>query len=250
MSIDIVDLLIRHGGEDLLMQVDNKNMTILHSFITNKFYGYFARIHRRRTIIERISLLINRSIELQVGGEYSIGGLFNPNTNQQVQDEIYDCWHEFVFPALDLVMANEQQPILQALIIHKAPPRIIKDLIDRSAHVINIVDSFDNYPIDVAVQHKLSWDDGMKQIVEAFTVVQQTTTLNLCARHGVQWENGIQKLLESSDIDEIDSVDASTSLYPFMVAAVGDNSSYDLDSVFHLIKSRPLLVQKYSVDSE
>ena len=72
---------------------------------------------------------------------------------------------------------------------------------------------------------------------------KEVLLLNICTRHGVQWENGTRNIFESSDMDTIESVDVSTSLYLFMVAAVDDKKySYDLDSVFHLIKSTPKLV--------
>ena len=243
--IEIFDILTQYGDEDLLMQVNNEGKTPLHYIITERYYYNHENF---RTIgVERASYLINKGIQLQVGGEYSIGGLFNSKTEKHVQDTINEKWDSRVIPALEQVMAlpdNQHQPILQALITNKALPHTIKDLVNRFPHSTNTLDSFNNYPIDTAVQHSLSWDDGMKQIVNVSAAVQQTTRLNICSRHGVQWENGTRDILESSDIDAIESVDVSTSLYPFMVAAVGDKKhSYDLDSVFHLIKSSPLLVR-------
>ena len=239
---------IPQDSEIRMFFVNNDGKTPLHALITKD---------NRRSAIDKASYLINKGIKLQVGGEYSIGGLFNSNTNQQVQDAIYEKCDEIVFPALEQVMAlphNHHQPILQALIINNAPPRIIKDLVNHFPDSINTLDSLNTYPIDTAVQHRLSWDDGMEQIVEAFATVQQTTPLNICARHGVQWENGTRNIFESSDMDTIESVDVSTSLYLFMVAAVDDKKySYDLDSVFHLIKSTPKLVcvqQCSSADEE
>ena len=56
-------------------------------------------------------------------------------------------------------------------------------------------------------------------------------------------------MMESNDdVDDIESLDVSTGLFPFMAAAVGNNCIYDLDSLLHLIKLRPLLVQQYIVD--
>ncbi len=97
-------------------------------------------------------------------------------------------------------------------------------------------------------------DDGLEQIVEAFASVQQIAPLNVCTAHGVQWENGTRITLESmADIDILETADTSTGLYPFMIAAVGDGNNrckYDFDSVFELIKARPLVVQQFSADEE
>eukprot|EP00551_Chaetoceros_affinis_P001916 CAMPEP_0203645038 /NCGR_PEP_ID=MMETSP0088-20131115/10418_1 /ASSEMBLY_ACC=CAM_ASM_001087 /TAXON_ID=426623 /ORGANISM="Chaetoceros affinis, Strain CCMP159" /LENGTH=92 /DNA_ID=CAMNT_0050501715 /DNA_START=437 /DNA_END=715 /DNA_ORIENTATION=- len=76
---------------------------------------------------------------------------------------------------------------------------------------INTVDSFGRYPIDVSVRHGLAWDDGMKEVVER------------------------------SYADLLVRQDASTGLLPYMVAAVGGESDYNVGAVFHLIKNSPLL---------
>ncbi len=218
----------------------------LHVLVTQDWYH---RDQRR----ENVSLLINKGIELQIGGQYSIGGLFICNTNQEVKDEIDGKWDVKLLPALEQVLAmpnNHHLPILQALIVNKAPPLIIKSAADAFTDSINTKDSFDKYPIDVAIDRELSWDHGMQKIVEAFVSEQQTTPLNICVKYGVQWENGTRNALENSGVDILETLDASTGLYPFMVAAaVGrdnePNYGYDFDSIFHLIKSRPLVVRQF-----
>ena len=70
---------------------------------------------------------------------------------------------------------NQHQPILQALITNKALPHTIKDVVNCFTHSINTLESFNKYPIDTVFQHRLSWDDRMELIVNAFAAVQQVT---------------------------------------------------------------------------
>merc|ERR1719242_1307637 len=124
---------------------------------------------------------------------------------------------------------NHQLPILQALIVHKAPKIIIESTIDSFPHSINTQDSFGKLPIDVAVCHGFAWDGGLQDIVDAFASSQQRTTLHVCAKHGVQWENGTKEMLEGNALDVVERMDDSTGLYLFMTAALGDEKTkYDL----------------------
>ncbi len=196
-SVDVLDLLIEYGGRDLFTQFDNEGKSPLQLLISKYWYG---EKEQKKSFIEKASLLINKGIELRIGGQYSIGGLFICNTNQEVQDRIYEHWDDNVLPALEQVMDvphNRHLPILQALIINKAPPRIVKSAADAFTDSINTKDNFDKYPIDVAVDHGLSWNDGLEQIVKAFASEQHTTPFNVCTKHGVQWENGIRNALEN-----------------------------------------------------
>merc|ERR1712045_46926 len=129
-------------------------------------------------------------------------------------------------------------PILQAAIINKAHPHIIKDMVNFFTQSVSTVDSLGQYPIDVAVQHRLSWDDGMKDIVEAFGSDQQFTPL-MCAKHGLSWEGGMMHILEDIEENDMERKDEETGLYLFMLAAVGGQYNYDLGSVFHLIQASP-----------
>ncbi len=199
---------------------------------------------------------------------------------------------------------NRNLPILQALIINRVPPIVIKVAVISFPDSIQTRDSFGKLPIDVAVENGLSWDDGMERIVERFANAKQTSPLNICVKYGVQWENGTKIVVENSnsnvhydyDDDESDdeyddetddeyddetdgetdgesddewddadtsfllqTPDASTGLFPFMLAAVGRrgndnghanepanfNNSYDLDSIFELMKLTPHLVRQF-----
>jgi len=172
----------------------------------------------RKKITDNAAILINKGIELQIEGEYGIGGLFaSTSSTQKVQDQIYENWDIFVLPALEQVITlphNRHLPILQATIINNAPPDVITSTVNQFTASINAADSSSKYPIDIAAHHGLAWDDGMKGVVER------------------------------SDTSLFEREDASSGLLPFMVAAVGGKNSYDIGTVFHMIKKCPIVVAR------
>ncbi len=245
-SRDILHLLIQRGGKEMLTHKNEDNETPLCTVI-RRLPRYSRRENDTRIRARNTSVLIDRGIAFQIGGEFGIGGLFNLKNKEELCKE----WDEIVIPALDQVLAfprNRNQPILQAAIINKELPFVIKRLVSHFAESVNTTDSLGRYPIDVAIQNKLSWEDGMKEIVEAFTPAGGVPAIGVCARHGVQWESGMKNLLDDSHIDDDNtgSRDESTGLYPFMLAAEGGKYNYDLGSIFHLIKRTPNLVKKWS----
>jgi len=223
-----LNIITQQGGAQILTQTNNEGKTPLQLL----FIAYDKQSHdwrwrqqeRKKTFWKRLSdyavMLIKKGIELQVGGEYGIVGLFTSTSSQEVQYQIYfKTWDNIVIPALEQIIASlphdQTLPILQALVINKAPPVIIKSAINLFTASINTRDSFGKYPIDVAACHGLAWDDGMKEVVER------------------------------SDMDLLGRENPSTGLSPFMVAGVGEeNTTYDVGTVFHLIKKTPLQVAR------
>ncbi len=132
-SIDVLELLIDYGRGDVLTPVNNENKTPLQELLITEHR--WEDEEEKRADIEKASFLISKGIELQIGGGYSIGGLFNNNTNEEVRDEIYQRWDDRVLHALEQAMTqprNQHLRILQALIAliaNKAPPRIIESAI-------------------------------------------------------------------------------------------------------------------------
>jgi len=214
IRVEVLDLLIHYGGKEILMQTNNDHKTALQELIT-KCVGSYDQ-ESKRTLIESISLLIDRGIQLQVGGEYTIGGLFDPSATQNVKEHVYRQWDELVLPSLRKLMKlprNHCQPILQAAVIYQAPPRILKDIVDNFPESVYIKDSFNQYPITV------------------------------CAKHGLRWENGTKKVFEKCGERNMETEGKGTGLYLFMLAALGGKYKYDLGSVFHLIKNDPRSVR-------
>lgn len=100
--IDVMDILIQLGGRDLFTRAgDQWGQTPLKSLLSQ---SWWMEEEEFRYHPEKVLFLINRGIELQIGGEYGIGGLFNDNVDPWIQREIYMRW-ENVFPALGQVMA-------------------------------------------------------------------------------------------------------------------------------------------------
>ena len=70
------------------------------------------------TFIQNALFLVSKSIELQIGGEFAFGGIFN--ADEEEQHDIFKNWNDFLLPIVQQVMAlpeHHQQPILQAAII-------------------------------------------------------------------------------------------------------------------------------------
>ncbi len=256
----VLDILTAQGvgGAEILLQEESTGKTPLQSLVTQQFIEDWDQGECDPRIIENVSVLINKGIQLRIGGEYSIGGLLSSSTpdQEQVQDEIYQNWDKVVPPALEQVMAhphNQHLPILQAVIINKVPPRIIKSTIQKFVKIsVNTRDSVGQLPIDVAARHRISWNNGMKEIVEALLSTQDLSTqgsstlFTMCIKNGLQWHDGMRVVVEAVDKDIIARDDDETGLYPFMLAGVGySKCSYDLASIFHLIKQCPRLVRIY-----
>ncbi len=254
LSNDLLNILTRQGGAEILSQKENTGKTPLQYLITDQ-HVHDCRLENMgldSITINNASLLIDKGIQLQFGGEYGIGGLFSFRPNQEIQREIYQNWEIIVLPALEEVMSlthNQHLPILQAVIINKAPPRIIKSTIQKFVESsINTRDGVGQLPIDVAVRHRLSWNDGTKELVEALLSTQESAEVfKMCIKNGLQWHHGMNVVVKDVGIDDIERKDEETGLYPFMLAGVGHGKrSYDLGSIFHLIKRSPRLVWRYN----
>ena len=240
LSRDVFDLLVQKGGKDMLVEKNKRGMTPIQELF--HLYPYDPSDQVTTKFIENAFVLLNKCIELQAGGEFAFGGIFS--ADEDVQQDMYgNKWNTLSIPILQQVMGrpqNHHQPIIQSAIINKAPPHIIEDIVSHFTDSINSVDSLGRCPIDVAVEQKLSWSDGIKEIVETFASAQQSTALMVGAKHGLSWENGMKCMVEDVDIDELERKDEETSLYLFMLAANGgEKYNYDLGAVFHLIQACP-----------
>lgn len=265
-SIDVVSKLIELGGKRLVMEKDKDEMTALHRIKCTKnasvsVVSKLLELGGRELIIEKdksgkiplhnhvcdavfctgtthdiIRLLIDVGIEEQVGGEFSIGGIFNVAPDS-LQFEIYEVWEDVIFP---IIIENkslmETQPILHAAIIGKAPPFIMRDLID-NLDCLTTRDSMGRYPIDVAISDALKWNGGMKEIVEGMAVKENRSIINVALHYGLKWSNHMKEILESSLKGNEMERDQMTGLELFMLAAVGDGC--DLNVVYCTLTHNP-----------
>ena len=219
------------------------------------------RESQKETSIRNLSLLVRKYIELKIGGDYAFGGVFNAYQKEiefaygykfnvdreEVRMAIHRHFNKlFVLlfrPALQLVMElprHRHEPIIQAAITSEAHPDIIRDTVQHFPNSISTVDGTGTYPIDVAIKEKLSWCDGMKEIVDVFASAQQSTPIIVGAKYGLPWQDGMKHLFEDAgDSYTEETMEEETGLLLFMLAAVGGKYNYDLGSVFQLIQARP-----------
>ena len=125
----------------------------------------------------------------------------------------------------------DDQPILHAAIIAKAPSNIIQDIIKYFPQSVTFQDSKGRHAIDVAVEEGLKWEDGLEVIVGQIANAQGQTVMNVASYYGVEWNGGMEEVVEANE-EQIGMVDDVTNLYPFMLAAVGDTPrNYDLNTI-------------------
>ncbi len=232
--IDILITLLEFGGSELLMQADKYGKLPLHIAITERFSP-----SEQNEIIKVVAKLISWGLQYQVGGEFGIGGLFNSSSNE-VQDVIYDKWEDLVLPAMELVKEDvgvDDYPILQAAIINKAPPSIIKGIVEQLGCVAT-KDTLGRFPIDVAVEFGREWSSGTKEIAEAFALAQRCTLLHTCAKHGLQWDDGLRCAVDEGGMKDVEERDLETGMFPFMLAALAGTTG----STFQLIQMSPNLL--------
>ena len=222
------------------MAKDEEGMNVLHHVIC---------VWGRHEKVQTIALLIRRGVQLQTGEEFGIGGLFDSDLDTLILSKIYDLWDNYIIPALQHNMNESTEdcpPILQAAVIYKAPREVINSTIQH-LDCITITDSMGRYPIDVAIEHGLKWDGGMREIAEAFAAAEERSIFFICARHGLQWDNGMSTICDTSSMDDFEtSKDIAMGLYPFAIAAMGHR--YDLGTIFNLVKKSPNIVKLYSIE--
>lgn len=234
-SIEVVSKLIEVGEKEVLMERNNKGQNAL-------YYGYFSD-ESSNIYNDSFELMVKEGILAQVGGEFGIGGIFNSvNTNDE-QKRIFHQWESFATFLKTAMTSIQQQyrqqvPLLHAAIIAKAPQHIIKDIIDRFDCVL-IRDSFNRYPINVAVEEGLEWHEGMREVIYATATSQKRPIINIAAQYGVRWNNQMREIVESNSHQVVDGCDNETGLHIFMLAAMGDNC--DLSSIYGLRRMSPEL---------
>ncbi len=251
---EFLDLLIQSSDKVVLYQKDGRGRSPLQVLLSRYDYAYVDEdedeLRFGEAEIENAMTLTSKYLQLQIGGEFALGGIFVPLSDEEVRDKIHRKWYDNVLPVLERVMAlpeHRHEPVIQAAIINESPPHILKDIISRFTESLNTLDSLDRNPIDIAIEYRHSWDYGMRELVEAFAATQQpATVLAVAARCGLPWELGMNKVLEEYE-GHTEQKDGETALFPFMLAAVDmeGKNNIDLASVFHLIRKSPLQVRQY-----
>lgn len=139
------------------------------------------------------------------------------------------------------IKGHDYPPLLQAAILAKPPRNIIVDIIERFDCTM-IRDSSHLLPVNVAIDEKLSWEAGLKEVFEATAAKQQRSVLYTAAYYGLQWINHMQELVETEMEDNTGGVaDESKSekgLHNIVIIATMGNHN-DLDTIYSLLKMTP-----------
>lgn len=243
-SIATIRHLVEIGGKDLLICENPLGPTygnlFLHFFIAT---GWCCC----QESTDKLLMLILKGLEYNIGGEFAVGGLLN-TAPDEIQKHIFDCWIGRLDHVLQEVLKKHPKvPLMQSAIIAKAPRGVIQNLIETHEGVIALHDSKGRYPLDVAVEEDLPWDQGLKDVFNASMKLSMNSarySINVAALHSLRWDNGLQEVAKNSTSMEESAqyhyLDEVTKLYPFMLAALGPNS--DLDSTFELMRKTPELV--------
>ena len=99
-------------------------------------------------------------------------------------------------------------------------------------------DSLNRYPLVVALEEGLDWDEGLQQVLKATAIPQQQhKVIYTAAQYGLKWTSHMKELAEVN-VDEIcHGCDGLTGLRVFMVAAMGEH--HDLSCIYGMIKMSP-----------
>ena len=153
-----------------------------------------------------------------------------------IQEKIHVRWEDFS-SSLEIAISVLESPpsILQAAIIAKAPQHIIVDIIDRF-DCIFVRDSFDRYPINVAVEEGLE-SGVIQQIIQKMSIEQNCPTIHVASQHGLQWSEYMKELVESNTEEVVYGFDNTTGLRLYMLAAMGNYS--DLSTIYGMMRMNP-----------
>lgn len=135
-------------------------------------------------------------------------------------------------------LKEQQYPILHAAILSKAPSRVIKSIISQFNYSVLKTDSLDRYPIVVAMEESLDWDEGLHEIIEATAISQQQhSSIFAAAQYGLKWANQMKEQAEANADEIMNNYDDLTGLNLFMLAAMND--CHDLSAIYGLMKMTP-----------
>lgn len=146
-----------------------------------------------------------------------------------------------------LQKVQQEPPILHAAILAKAPVNIIRDIIKWYRYSITKMDSLNRYPIQVAIEEGLKWDQGMKHVVEATAIAQQqNSSVYAAAQYGLKWKYHMKELAELYADEVMNGHDSLMGLRLFMVAAMDDRTS-ELSSVYGTMRMSPEILNRDTV---
>jgi|EP01083_Nonionella_stella_P029909 ankyrin repeat protein len=227
----IIVLMVDIGGDDLLTKIDHDGSNALHhaaiSGSSNDILTLMTRIGEQQILTERDSkgkiplyysidrfgkpslrafkCFMREGLLQNIGGEYGMGGIFIKdrcgNSTLDLLFERMSCW-------VTVELINEVargRPLLHGAICNVSL-ETLKKIINKFPWSVSSQDRNGRLPIHVAAETNLTWQNGMKDLVQA----------------------------NEGSIEAADS--KVTGLYPFALAAAGKSS--DLNTVYNLIHRR------------
>lgn len=156
-SDDVLTLLMRVGGHDIITKHDNRGRLPIH-----------YSVDRFGTPNERVfKCFVREGISQRVGGLHGMGGIFMKDKQDH---STFDFLHSRL-PLDALVRLCHStfrgQPFLHAA-IGNVSKDVIRMILIRLPWCISTRDVYGRLPIHVAAENGLTWEDGMDLIVEAY----------------------------------------------------------------------------------
>lgn len=240
VSMKVFKMITYVGGAELLKKQYDQMRNVLQT-VGVIFGTDLTSMFEFKLVVEKLRIVLTKGLAYGIGGEYAIGGLFN-SLDSEIRKEVFGVWNRFVAPALEMDHSLfSTEPLLQAAIFHKAPQFVIAHFI-RTFDCISTRDSLGRRPIDIALEHSLSWNGGLKDIIHPMAILEKKSIVHTCAKYGIKWNDGMKEVVHSN-ANEIGKIDEDMGLYTFMLAAEGNRS--DLSSIYELIRMRPDLVTRH-----
>jgi hypothetical protein len=241
----------------LVLIKDNNGELPIHWFVRS-----FIRNIGNYVQIDVFQILLEQGMKYHLTGnnndsneeEYVMGGLFLDIDNAMKSQTILDAllmkpdisWDAIVPSIQDIIDQYRlyhngiDAPIIQAAIITQVSAETLRNIIHTFPQSILTRNSRGLLPIEIAIEHQLMWDKGMKEIIEVFTAFSSTLerrmTIHIGAAYGLKWECGMKDIIEEN-VNALDEIDPLTGLYPFALAATA-GSKTNLKSIYALMYYR------------
>jgi hypothetical protein len=249
----IVEYLVNILGDSLIGETDGDGDLPIHVFVRSSMGS------DRDMNMEVLCKLLRAGRSHGLGDEHLVGGLFakvthdihNEYTHTSTRtrrDNVCTIFETLVNHSeihretlyrgiADIVHGT---PLLQAAIIANSTSKILEEIIEIFQWSIFTRNSMGQLPLEVAIDFDLKWDEGIEVFVDAYLRFGMSPIL-LGTAHGLKWENGMKHIVER-DATKLDTIDPTTNLYPFQLAAAGYKN--DLSSIYELMRNGVDLVIK------
>jgi ankyrin repeat protein len=240
---EIVRYLIDTVGDFLVGETDQNGDYPIHLFVRSSRdaglnWGVLRELlnggmkyFRDESLVAGLFGLVTHDVEHEYTTREVIVQKDNSCSIFQILLDRFDSVQETLSDAIEDIVQGK--PLLQAAISNNSSSTHILQILNLFPWTVLTTDSLGRLPIQVAVEKDLKWNEGVKVLVHATADHNNVHPIIVAAAHGVKWENGMQFIVQNN-LNTLDSVDPSTNLYPFALAAAGNES--DLTSIYKLVR--------------